>query len=274
MTSSWKGSTEGGWLFLGADMDETARLDVGSGQVAVLTRVGAYNESENEDAAVVVDYPPTGALLAIADGCGGEPAGERAARIAVSELASGLASARAGEKLLRASILDGFESANREIQELGIGAATTLAAVGIENGIVRPFHAGDSTILLVGGRGKIKWQSMEHSLAGYAVASGLVDESEARGHEEAQVVANYLGYDGMRIEVGPELELAPRDTVLLASDGLTDNLMPEEIAEILVRKKLLVDAVQALAHRAQRRMKTAIGKPDDLTIVAYRQRRL
>ena len=257
-------------MFLNADMQETASLAVAVGEAACLSRLGPLNDSDNEDAAAVIDNGPDSVVLAVADGCGGEPAGEKAARIAVSELASVAASARSNATPLRAAILDGIESANRERLELGVGAATTLAVVGIENGVMRPFHSGDSTILLVGGRGKIKWQSMEHSLAGYAVASGWVGESEARRHDEAQVVANFLGSNEMRIEIGPELRLAPRDTVLLASDGLTDNLSPQEISNILVSSRTLAEAVDTLAHRVQKRMKSTTGKPDDLTIVGFR----
>ena len=78
----------------------------------------------------------------------------------------------------------------------------------------------------------------------------------------------------MRIEVGPRFELAPRDTVLLASDGLTDNLTLAEIIA-LVRKGPLTQAVAKLAALARERMSTRLpgtpSKPDDLTIVAYRR---
>lgn len=262
------------WLLQAADTEEIASLLVANGEAVAITRAGPLSDGKNEDAAGVVADTRGRALLAVADGFGGAPAGERAARLALSELAGAATGDGAEDSPLRALILDGFESANREILDLGIGAATTLAAVAIENGVARPFHCGDSTILVIGGRGKIKWRTVAHSPAGYAVASGWVAEREAREHDEAQVVSNYLGSPEMRIEVGPELRLAPRDTVLLASDGLTDNLRLEAVTEIVVRASSLTVAVADLAHRARAHMDTEAGKPDDFTLVAFRRRPL
>jgi serine/threonine protein phosphatase PrpC len=78
----------------------------------------------------------------------------------------------------------------------------------------------------------------------------------------------------MRIEIGPFVDMAPRDTLLLASDGLLDNLLPDEIVEF-VRSGPLDLAVGALVAEAQRRMAavpngTEPCKPDDLTVIAYR----
>ncbi len=58
-------------------------------------------------------------------------------------------------------------------------------------------------------------------------------------HEERHLVSNVVGTDDMRIELGPPLKLARYDTVLLASDGLLDNLYTDEIVE-LIRKGLSV----------------------------------
>jgi serine/threonine protein phosphatase PrpC len=77
----------------------------------------------------------------------------------------------------------------------------------------------------------------------------------------------------MRIEIGPPIEMAPRDTLLIASDGLFDNLLPDEIIEA-VRTGPLEDAIGGLIETAQQRMAAQQGnapcKPDDLTVIAYR----
>ena len=103
---------------------------------------------------------------------------------------------------LRDAILNGFEDANGAVQALGIGAATTLAVVEVKENIVRPYHVGDSMILVVGQRGKIKLQSVPHSPVGYGVESGLLDEKEAMYHEERHLVSNVVGSPDMRIESG------------------------------------------------------------------------
>lgn len=258
------------WLIGEEDLDQVAELSVAGGEAAGSTRVGPGEGRKNEDAAAIVPTGPRAALLAVADGFGGAPAGERASSLAAAALAEAVVAHRGEGKTQRAGILDGFEAANRAILDLGIGAATTLAAVSIEDEHARPFHSGDSAILVVGGRGKIKWQTISHSPAGYAVASGWVEEDEARDHEEAQVVSNYLGSPELRIEVGPDLRLAERDIVLVASDGLTDNLALEEIVDVLVRVTPLASAVEELTDRARRAMETELGKPDDCTVIAFR----
>ena len=78
----------------------------------------------------------------------------------------------------------------------------------------------------------------------------------------------------MRIEFGSPLELASRDTALLASDGLFDNLNPSEVVEI-VRAGPLDRAASELAGRATERMHDPAphhpSKPDDLTFILYRR---
>jgi PPM family protein phosphatase len=162
------------------------------------------------------------------------------------------------------------------VQEIGMGAATTLAVVEIREHTLRPYHVGESMILVVGQRGKSKLQTVSHSPVGFAVESGLLDAVEAMHHEDRHLVSNVVGNADMRIEIGPCVELAPRDTLLLASAGLFDNLHLPEIVELL-RKGPLPDAVRSLAAEARRRMQCPQdghpSKPDDLTIVAWRPNR-
>jgi serine/threonine protein phosphatase PrpC len=77
----------------------------------------------------------------------------------------------------------------------------------------------------------------------------------------------------MRIDVGLPVELARRDTLLLASDGLSDNLHMDEIVAT-VRKGPLRETTRQLARRALDRMEGGKdgepSKPDDLTFVVFR----
>jgi serine/threonine protein phosphatase PrpC len=78
----------------------------------------------------------------------------------------------------------------------------------------------------------------------------------------------------MRIEIGRTLVLAKRDTVLVASDGLFDNLRIPEIVEI-IRAGPLEKALDRLGNMALQRMqepdKDHPCKPDDLGIVMFRR---
>ena len=154
-----------------------------------------------------------------------------------------------------------------------MGAGTTLAVVEVAQGLMRPYHVGDSMILLVGQRGRIKHQSIPHSPVGYALESGLLDERDAMVHEDRHIVSNLVGMEEMRIDVGPPTRMGRRDTVVLASDGLSDNLHLEEIIET-VRKGPMPGAAARLAEHATQRMKAATeghpSKPDDMTMVLFR----
>jgi serine/threonine protein phosphatase PrpC len=77
----------------------------------------------------------------------------------------------------------------------------------------------------------------------------------------------------MRIDVGPPHELDPKDTLVLGSDGLFDNVTSDELAEA-VRASDLKEAAERLAALVAQRMKEpedgAPSKEDDLTFVLYR----
>jgi serine/threonine protein phosphatase PrpC len=174
----------------------------------------------------------------------------------------------------RAAILTGIELANEAIRGAGNGSATTLIAAEVGGATLRSYHVGDSELLVVGQRGKVRHKTLSHSPVGYAVASGMLDEKDALHHEERHVISNMLGAPDMRIELSSILPLAPRDTVVLGTDGLFDNLHTDEIVEI-VRKGPLCEVAVTLAKRCDRRMRTPgegkPSKPDDLTFILFRQ---
>ncbi len=253
------------------DMDEPELCRMVVGSCAVFSR-RCPEKQPNEDAAVLIPAGDKAAVLAVADGCGGMAAGEQAARLAIKSLTKSVTDA--ADDNLRAAILDGIEQANRAVRNLGTGAATTISIVEITEQVIRPYHVGDSLILLVGNHGKIKLQTKSHSPVGYAVAAGVLDETEAIHHDERHVVLNVVGSEDTHIEVGPHRRLARRDTLLIASDGLADNLHIDEIVNI-IRKGPLRQAAQALVATAIKRMEQAFdetpSKPDDLTFIAFRR---
>lgn len=261
-------------LYHDRNMDAPDRLAAAAGQIVVFSARSPDKTTPNEDAAAVIPLGEQGVLLAVADGVGGGAMGEKAALAAISALRDVAKSANPGD-LHRTTILNGFEEANRRVIDLGVGAATTLAVVEVDQGEARPYHVGDSVIMVMGGRGKIKMQTVSHSPVAYAVQAGYLDEHEAMHHEDLHIVSNVIGLPEMRIEIGPTLKLAPRDTVLLASDGLGDNLHVDEIIE-RSRKGPLEKASQRLADDTRQRMESPKeGEPsklDDFTLVLYRRK--
>lgn len=258
-----------------ASLDQTSTSHTtGIGKVVCYSSRSPVKESANEDALAVIETVDGSLLLIVADGMGGQAAGEQAAFEAVSAVCEAVLDVEPGEATsLRPAILDGIEAANRRVIDLGVGAGATLAIVEITGRIARPYHVGDAAIVLMGQRGKVKFASVAHSPVGYAEAAGVIDANEAMHHEERHIVSNFVGYEEMRIEIGPSLTLGRYDTLLLASDGLTDNLTLDEVVATL-KSGPLDRASNQLATTTRERMVTALdhlpSKPDDLTFVVFR----
>ncbi len=260
-------------LYNAANMDAPDMLQVAGRRVAVVSQRSPQKETPNEDSAAIIPWGDNAAVLVVADGLGGAALGEEASALAVRRLRLAIGQADPEHVMLRSAILNGIEAANRDVLDLGRGAATTLAVVEICGNAMRPYHVGDSGIMAFGQRGKMKLLTTAHSPVGYGVEAGLIDETDAMHHEDRHVVSNVVGAADLRIEIGSEKTLARHDTLLLASDGLFDNLHLSEIVD-LARKGPVQRACADLQSTARRRMtEPADGVPskaDDLTIIVCR----
>lgn len=257
---------------LAAEMNTAGVCSLAGGEVAYFSKGWSTNEGNNEDTLAIIPVSESSGVLALADGCGGESQGKEAAAIAIQALAQSVAKAGSPE-LVRVAILDGFELATQQVAKLGGGAATTLIAVEIQGNQLRTYHVGDSQALLVGGRGKVKFVTMAHSPVSFAQEAGYLTEDEAIAHEDRNIISNALGGEGTYIDVGLPRSLAVRDTLVVGSDGLFDNLTVGEIVG-LARKGPIVSAFDQTRAAVHQRMhgdnSNQPCKPDDLTMIFYR----
>lgn len=249
--------------------------DLDFGELVVFTRASPEHPDRNEDAAAVY-RTAAGAVVAVADGVGGLPGAAAASRTALEAIGSRLArparDPRPDERL-RDALLDGIEHAHECLLEAATGA-TTLAAVELRPGSMRSYHVGDSAVLVFGPGGDLIGHTVPHSPIGYAFESGLIDELEALHHPSRNVIFRCLGRDRMALEISWPLRLAAGDTVLLATDGLLDNLTQSEIADACT-SHAPAQAVERLVDEATRRMLPGSrpghpSKPDDLTLALFR----
>jgi serine/threonine protein phosphatase PrpC len=258
----------------GAFEPDQIEVEVAGGSAVALSRKDPGKPTENEDTVAVIPYGPGAAVLVVADGAGGLPAGKRASLTAVTTLAASLQTAMDKTMLLRTAILNGIEAANEAVLALANGSATTMTVITIEGLIARSYQIGDSEALVVGQRGLVRLQTTAHSPTGFAVEAGFLDEREALHHEDRHLVSNFIGTSDMRIDVGAGVELRPRDTVLVASDGLTDNVHLDEIVE-QVRTGGLAESAAAVVRLAEERMCGTVSgqpsKPDDLSLILFRK---
>ena len=269
-------SAETGILTEGRRAASVVEVDIAGGSLVAFTAPSPDRDgnADNEDSVAAIPYGPAAAVFAVADGAGGLPGGRRASETALQMLELSLQQSMQETMLLRTAILNGIEQANTAVRDLANGSATTLTIVTIEGRTARTYQVGDSEAMIFGQRGRLKAQTTAHSPTGFAVEAGFLDQRAALHHEERHLVSNFIGTEQMHIDIGAPVDLRPRDTVLLASDGLTDNLHFDEIVEA-ARKGPLSEALDRVTSTATRRMRGTQGngpsKPDDLSVVLFRK---
>ncbi len=257
--------------FEGCNEPVPVPLDTSTGECRFSSIPGDGDGAENEDAAGVWELGADLLVLALADGMGGGPEGGEAAALSMACLDDRLRRLGPGESV-RAAILDAFEAANEALCEGGKGSGTTLVVVEVDAGSFRTYHAGDSGALVVGQRGRVHHETMPHSPTGYAVAAGVLDPDQVHDHADRHYLSNCLGSAELRIEVGPKRGLSARDTVLLASDGILDNVRRDELIELIRKGPLDAAAAQVVAatQGAIAGQGPVTGHPDDATLLLYR----
>jgi len=252
-------------LLCGQNLAEPRKVDLKAGQAVVFSRPQGGQSGANEDALGIIETRDGGVCLAVADGVGGLPRGLEAANLVISLLADTTLNK---DQPLQERI----EAANQQLLKELPSAATTVTVAEINNNMANVCHAGDSTFLAVGQRGRIKLKTQCHSPVGIKEANGL-DEKEALFHPQRHLLNNMMGDPAMWLEKQEGIELAARDTVLLGTDGLWDNLFLSEIVE-LIRAGELIDSAEKLAQTVIERMDTPVtgqpSKPDDVSFILYR----
>lgn len=257
--------------FTGCDAPRPVVLDTERGDCVFFSQPGDGEGAENEDAAGIWETEDGATVLALADGMGGGPSGGEAAALSMACLDDALEARSSGDPL-RHAIVDAFERANQGIVAGGQGSGTTLVVVEIADGHVRTYHAGDSGALLVGQRGRIHLETIPHSPTGYAVEAGLLERDDKHAHPERHLLSNCLGAAEMRIEIGPPIKLGARDTLILASDGVLDNVLHSTLVDAIRKGPLERGAaqVQTAAQATMSGQGEVVGHPDDATALLYR----
>jgi len=251
------------------------RVDVDAG---AWSRKGA-DRSINEDYFASASlassrrHPGIPLFFAIADGMGGEAAGQRASRIAAQSMLDSLAGLplrrleSAPEDALRSALLrahlDVLEDGNEDPRRSGMGSTLTAALVLWPRAYL--IHSGDSRCYRLR-RGTLKLLTSDHTVAELLVARGQLSPEQARRSRFRNVLWNHLGGDARMPQ--PELaslDLEPGDGLLLASDGLIAPLSEVELAEIASRPVSAHAVCHMLVESAAGR-----GTRDDATAVFAR----
>jgi PPM family protein phosphatase len=200
-----------------------------------LTDVGCVREI-NEDA--VGNWPhDDGVVLAVADGLGGEEAGEVASTLALDVLGRELDRAP-GSWSVAKRLRRTFQEANLEIYNKAVtvpelrGMGTTLTAAALTGCTLVAAHVGDTRVYLKRD-GKLTQLSKDHTWVAEQVQYGLLSAEQARTHARRHVLTRCLGRE---LIVGIDvltLDLHVGDVVLQCSDGVHGYLRDEELCDLL-----------------------------------------
>jgi PPM family protein phosphatase len=263
-------------LFLRARLDAPILIPVAGGTAVAFSRPSPRRlDDPNEDAVGVFGLGDDAAVLAVADGVGGHGRGEEASRVALEVLAEQLATVDPDHVDLREPIMSAIERTNTRLVARNPSPATTLIVATIVRGNLRSYTVGDSELMVVGQRGKLKLRTIPHSPTGYGRESGLLSEASALFHDERHILSNVLGMASMHVAATTGLHLAARDTVVLGSDGVFDNLFHDEIIELIRAGEPLAIATR-LVERLSQRMSghgavEVPSKPDDMSFILFRR---
>ncbi len=206
-------------------------------RVGQLSIVG--KRDNNEDASFV---DPRSRFFLVADGMGGQSAGERASGLAteivpqkLDQLDFDKATAEQTIKLID----DAVAQANYEIMALGEvdsklkNMGTTLAYIVHVAGTMYVGGVGDSRVYLLRG-GKLEQLTTDHSLTQALVDAGTLTLEEAANHRYRNVLYRYLGCKEGGQGTSPK-QIRPQvgDKYLLCSDGVTGGADDAKLAELL-----------------------------------------
>jgi len=262
-------------LWFSQDLRDVETLSYPNGTAVVFSQKNPVGSNLNEDAAGIFYCCDQSIVMVVADGMGGSNCGGQAAQAVVQGIGQHVSQVLDGGGM-RAAIVDAIEQTNDTIVGWGVGAGATVVVALYRAGTVRLFHVGDAEGLVCSNRGKVRLSTVSHAPVAMAVEIGFIDELTALNHDDRNIVNNFVGSRQMRMEIGPSIPLSVNDTLLLATDGLFDNLMSNEIVELIRRHSLEVRA-KDLLRAVQARMGSVDpiqpAKADDLTAILFRQKR-
>ncbi|MFZ0547227.1 MAG: protein phosphatase 2C domain-containing protein [Candidatus Promineifilaceae bacterium] len=244
---------------------------------------GKHNEDNYGIFAWKMDENQILHLGVVADGVGGQIAGEIASRITIETVEAYFneqdsinnVSGHLEQAILAAN--EAVYNASQENPEYR-GMSTTIAMVAVVDNHLYTSHVGDSRIYFLRD-GRLQQVSIDHTWAQEAIEAGLLTREQAKVHPNRNVIKRHLG-GKLQLEVDHRLALIPGqsadeahanqgmplnpgDTILICSDGLTDMISDEAVLDSLTNHfNDLPTATAELIDKANQ-----AGGRDNITVV-------
>ena len=221
-------------------------------------RVRAAGETQiggrihNEDSVLL---RPDLSLFVVADGAGGESAGNVASALAVTSIAHHFEETEAealtappfddlGLSTAARRLATAVQYANREVIQVAkssdrhFGMGTTVAAAFVEpsRGLIHLAHVGDSRVYRLR-QGRLELLTQDHTLINDVLEMRPDIGPESAAQLPRNVITRALGMDRqVRVAVRSH-RLVPGDRFLICSDGVSDVLSDHQVREVLTLRQ-------------------------------------
>lgn len=233
---------------------------------AYRTHVGNVRKN-NEDSFLIIKKENL-AIFCVADGMGGAEKGEIASKIACDTFS----------ELFFTNTYDNFisfatnalKTADFNIKDFAtknqiLKMGTTISVLFINQNIVQWANIGDSRIYKFE-KDRITQLTEDDSYVNYLIKNNFIEPAEAKKHPNKHLITNALGTESFHIQshnVSSEhIHISEPTKFLICTDGLTNSLSDEQIAEILSHNMEIEQVSDALLNQALN-----FGGEDNITFI-------
>ena len=204
-------------------------------------------------------------LYLVADGMGGELAGDYASAKCVETIINCIKKSKETEPVR--ILEEAIQTANNLIYAESksdpgkAGMGTTLVMATIIDGHLFVANVGDSR-LYVANSSKVLQVTKDHSVVAELVRTGELDEDDARTDKRKNMITRAIGAESAIAADYFDVALKGREHILLCSDGLTNMVSDKEILSILKSADSIEDRATKLVELAN-----SNGGKDNISVI-------
>ncbi|WP_019416036.1 Stp1/IreP family PP2C-type Ser/Thr phosphatase [Paenisporosarcina sp. TG20] len=236
----------------------------------VLSDIG-QKRSVNEDCAAMFVRPDFVRLGVIADGMGGHNAGDVASNMAVTKIGEYFENASSqqfsSEEAIKHWFIEAVKNINSLIFDYSLthedcqGMGTTFLAVVLTEDQKVLCHIGDSRAY-EWDLGDMKQITKDHSYVNVLVENGEISPEEAERHPRKNLITKSLGTEKTIEPDFISIMLPLNSYLLLCSDGLSNKLTVDDMANILLTSIPVSEKASQLVQLANTK-----GGEDNISLV-------
>lgn len=227
--------------------------------------------SHNEDACFVI---PSHDVYIVADGVGGNNAGEIASRTVVQGIAEYVRDVPIEKCETDEAVCKYFESClaqvNQEVYRLGIensenrGMATTVVVAYLREAVAYIVNVGDSRAYLLR-EDNLQKLTEDHTYVNELLKNGVITEEEAATHVQRNVITRAVGAEPDIQSDFYRVPIQEEDILMLCSDGLYGEVEEQKLIEIFHQNETMQTTCKLLVNAA-----IEGGGRDNITVVCLK----